>query len=269
MQMFLLLLVSAAAVMAAPEQTKPQTEENQFSFSCPEPNGKFADPEQCDLYYNCTDNAWTATLCGDGLLFDDSKRNDEVCKHKYTVVCGDRVFVQKPQKGIDPRCPHANGFYDHDDPSVCNKFYNCDKGTAFEMPCAAPLVFDSKFGTCVREKQASDEAKVCEGVDYIPKTIEGFTCPGGAAIGAGGILNQHPLYPHPTDCQFFFTCLSGKNPNKLGCPKGQVFDAEKYICRTAEEVPECGCWYECGENSNCPDSCNADCTCPSDGVISE
>jgi hypothetical protein len=35
-------------------------------------------------------------------------------------------------------------------------------------------------------------------------------------------------------------------------------------CKTPEEVPDCGCWYDCGENSKCPGQCNADCTCPSD-----
>jgi hypothetical protein len=33
---------------------------------------------------------------------------------------------------------------------------------------------------------------------------------------------EHPVYPHPTDCQFFFTCFYGKEPNKFGCSNGQV-----------------------------------------------
>ena len=69
----------------------------------------------------------------------------------------------------------------------------------------------------------------------------------------------------PSDCQFFFTCFYGIEPNKLGCPKGQVYDAEAYVCKTPEEVSECSCWYDCGENARCPDSCNADCSCPSGG----
>jgi hypothetical protein len=260
---FLLLLVSFATVMAAPQNDNQDISGPKFNFRCPEPNGRFRDPEQCDLWYLCTASEFKAELCDDGLLFDDSRANFERCKLPQDVDCGDRAFVQEPQKGIDPKCPRANGFFDHDDPAVCDKFYNCDKGRAFEMPCSPPLVFDNKWGTCTRNAQLSAEAKKCNDYDLVPKEIEGFTCPGAPAIGSQGLLNQHPLYPHPTDCQFFFTCFFGTDPNKLGCPQGQVYDAEKYVCKSPEEVPECGCWYECGQNSQCPDSCNADCTCPS------
>lgn len=46
--------------------------------------------------------------------------------HSKRMVSGYRAFVQEPQKGIDPRCPRANGFFDHEDPAVCNKFYRED-----------------------------------------------------------------------------------------------------------------------------------------------
>ena len=75
------------------------------SFQCPEPNGLFADPEQCDLYYICEDNVAQPELCEDGLLFDDSNRNRETCKLPHGVDCGKREFVQEPQAGIDARCP--------------------------------------------------------------------------------------------------------------------------------------------------------------------
>ena len=64
------------------------------SFQCPEPNGLFPDPEQCDLYYVCEDNVATPELCEDGLLFDTSRRNKESCKLPHGVDCGKREFVQ-------------------------------------------------------------------------------------------------------------------------------------------------------------------------------
>jgi len=235
-----------------------------FKFKCPEPNGLFADPEQCDLYYVCEDNIATPELCEDGLLFDDSRRNKEKCKLPHTVDCGKREFVQEPQTGIDPRCPRANGFFDHEDPAECGKFYLCDKGQAHEMPCVATLVFDVAIGSCVRPEEISAEGRVCETGDALTglKTIEGFTCPGKETIGPQGLLQAHPVFPHPTDCQYFFTCFFGKDPNKFGCSKGQVFDAVSLTCKEPEDVPECGCWYDCGEKSSCPGTCNADCSCP-------
>ena len=64
---------------------------------------------------------------------------------------------------------------------------------------------------------------------------------------------------------FFFTCFFGKDPNKFGCPKGEVFNAESLTCKDPEEVPDCACWYDCGEDSRCPETCNADCSCGSQG----
>ena len=68
------------------------------------------------------------------------------------------------------------------------------------MPCVASLVFDVKLGTCVRPEQLSSEGKICE-EDTAPKVIDGFSCPGAPEVGSQGLLNQHPLYPHPTGTQ--------------------------------------------------------------------
>jgi len=176
------------------------------------------------------------------------------------------IIFSEPQAGIDPRCPRANGIFDHEDKDECHKFYLCDKGTAHEMPCVSSLVFDVAIGSCVRPTETSEEAKKCGGgINGEPaglKTIEGFTCPGKETIGPQGLLQAHPVFPHPTDCQFFFTCFFGKDPNKFGCSKGQVFDALSLTCKDPLDVPECSCWYDCGENSNCPGTCQADCSCP-------
>jgi len=53
-----------------------------------------------------------------------------------------------------------------------------------------------------------------------------------------------------------------QEPNKFGCSEGNVFDRVTQVCKAAEEVDECKCWYACPENSQCPDDCNADCSCP-------
>lgn len=221
--------------------------------------------EHCDLYYHCEDGRSDSILCPDGFLFDDSIRNHEKCVLPHNVDCGDREFVQAKQEGIDERCERANGLFDHEDPTVCDRFYTCDNGTAHEMPCSFPLIFDVAIGSCQRLEQASSEAKKCQEGEADLKTVEGFTCPGKEQIGPQGLLQAHPIFPHPHDCQFFFTCFFGKEPNKFGCPKGEVFNAETLTCKDPEDVPDCACWYECGDDSRCPDSCNADCSCPAPG----
>jgi len=254
-----LLLASSAFAQDAASPAIPAAALN---FKCPEKNGFFADPEQCDLYYECQDGVPEPKLCPDGLLFEDGNPNHEKCDYPFNVECGDREFVQEPELDIDARCYRANGFFNHEDPNVCDKFYNCVNGVAYELPCASTLIFDEAQGTCVREEQGSEYAKKCEKVD-VKATIDGFSCPDAKTLGPHGQPLARPSFPHPSSCQKFITCYFGTDIRELGCMKGQVYDHVRSICATPEEGPEdCKCWYDCGENSNCPDDCRSDCTCP-------
>jgi len=236
-----------------------------YEFECPEPNGFFPDPEQCDLYYECVSGQPTTTLCPDGLMFDDTSSIESKCDYPFNVKCGKREYVQEPEVGGDPRCYRANGFFNHEDEDECNKFYNCVNGVAYELPCATSLVFDEAAGTCVRPEQASSFAKVCK-----PKleadNIDGFSCPTEKTLGPHGQPLAHPSFAHPTSCQKFITCYFATDIKELGCMKGQVFDYRNSKCTDADSGPEdCKCWYECDADlsANCPTSCNSDCTCPS------
>ncbi|QQP35631.1 Peritrophin-1, partial [Caligus rogercresseyi] len=205
-------------------------------YNCPEPNGIFADAEQCDLYYVCEKGIAKTELCEDGLLFDDSFATGR----SACFPTEDRQRVRASQRSLD-----------HLDPAVCDKFVTCSNGTGHELPCTHPLVFDAGIGSCVRKANRSPDAKICDEAEAQGSliTVEGFL-PGKEVIGPHNLLTQHPVYPHPSDCQFFFTCYFGKDPNKFGCPSGQVFDAESLICKEAAEVPDCACWYNCPED--CP-----------------
>ena len=92
-----LLSASASAqdAAAAPQEGAGavQLDFADFNFDCPERNGLFPDPEQCDLYYVCEDGLATPQLCKDGELFDDSVRNRERCKLPHGVDCGAREYV--------------------------------------------------------------------------------------------------------------------------------------------------------------------------------
>jgi len=251
----------ASAVLLAVAVLGQQNGDIAENFICPENNGKFPDPEQCDLFYICRKGVATIEYCPEGLLFDITRVNHEKCVLPHNVDCGDRQFVQEPSPDSDPKCPKANGVFDHDDPAVCNKYIQCDNGRAFEFPCPDPLVFDVKVGSCVRSEQKSELARVCDDTQEFLE-VDGFTCPGGGdTVGPQNLLQAHPIYAHPTDCQYYFSCYHNKEPNKFGCSEGNVFDAETQVCKLAEEVPECACWYGCPENSKCGNDCNADCSC--------
>merc|ERR1719410_2454999 len=231
-------------------------------FDCPEPNGKFRDSEQCDLFYICRKGQASIEFCPEGLLFDDKIPNHEKCVLPHDVECGERVYVQEPSPDRDPKCERANGKYNHPDENECQKYIQCDNGRPYEFPCANTLYFNSVTGNCVTEAELAKypEARTC--TEEKVYEIDGFTCPGGEAVGPQNLLQAHPIYPHPNDCRYYFSCYHNKEPNKFGCSEGNVFAAESQTCKPADEVPECRCWYACPEDSNCPDDCNADCSCP-------
>merc|ERR1739838_1158471 len=195
-------------------------------FRCPEKNGFFPDPEQCEKYYECVGEVPEEKFCPDGLLFEASDPNSELCDYPFNVDCGAREYVQEPEPGLDARCYRANGFFNHEDPLICNKYYNCVHGFPHPYDCPLPLVFDEAQGTCVREEQASSFAR-------------------------------------PSSCRKYIVCEFSTTPKELGCTDGLVFDHNLNKSVDPEAGPDdCKCWYSCPENSACPDSCNTDCTCP-------
>ena len=67
-------------------------------FLCPESNGFFPDPEQCDKYYECVGEIPEEKFCPDGLLFEASNPNNELCDYPFNVDCGAREYVRKLAK---------------------------------------------------------------------------------------------------------------------------------------------------------------------------
>ena len=67
----------------------------QSNFRCPERDGYFPDPVQCDKYYDCLDDIPEDRLCPDGLVFDPFSRKREPCDHYFNVDCGDRLELRK------------------------------------------------------------------------------------------------------------------------------------------------------------------------------
>jgi len=231
-------------------------------FDCPEKNGFFPDKEQCDKYYECVGDVPETNFCPDGLLFEASDPNSELCDYPFNVDCGDREFVQEPEAGLNPKCYRANGFFNHDEENVCNKYYNCVHGFPHVYDCPSPLVFDEAQGTCVREEQASSFAKKCDNIK-VKKNIDGFECPEGETLGANGQPLAHPTFRHPTSCRLYLICYNSKDLNEQGCPETQVYDHTINKCVLAEDGPDdCKCWYDCGADSNCPGKCDTNCECP-------
>lgn len=62
---------------------------------CPEPDGFFADAEQCDKYYACRDGKFTEKLCPDGMVFNDYSSEEEKCDLPFNIDCSSRSKLRE------------------------------------------------------------------------------------------------------------------------------------------------------------------------------
>jgi len=58
-----------------------------LQFECPESNGIFPDPADCQCMYECADHLPYHICCGEGTLWDEDL---QVCGYEDSVDCGDR-----------------------------------------------------------------------------------------------------------------------------------------------------------------------------------
>lgn len=70
-------------------------EEVRTASNCPEPDGFFADAEQCDKYYACVDGEMTEKLCPDGMVFNDYSSDQEKCDLPYNIDCSKRSQLRE------------------------------------------------------------------------------------------------------------------------------------------------------------------------------
>ncbi|XP_065356154.1 protein obstructor-E [Calliphora vicina] len=214
-----------------PTDPPPVAEDYKPTKQCPEPIGFFPSDEQCDKYYACVDGVATEKLCADGMVFNDYSPNDEKCDLPYNIDCSKRSELQTPQPS--EHCPRKNGYFGHEKPGTCDKFYYCVDGKFNMITCPSSLVFNPKTGICTWP----DEVGVigCKSEDIFE-----FQCPKVNETEAA----THPRYADPDDCQFFYVCVNGVIPRRNGCKLGQVFDEQKKLCEWSRNVPECADWYK-------------------------
>jgi len=206
-------------------------EDQETSEQCPEPNGYFADAEQCDKYYACSDGKMTEKLCPDGMVFNDYSPDQEKCDLPYNIDCSKRSKLQEPKPSIN--CPRQNGYFGHKDKHVCDKFYYCVDGMFNSIVCPAGLVFNQKTGICTWPDEAHKLG--CSSEELFQ-----FTCP----KVDESVAITHPRYADPDDCQYFYVCINGDRPRRNGCKLGQAFDEVSKRCDWARKIPECADWYK-------------------------
>lgn len=66
---------------------------------------------------------------------------------------------------------------------------------------------------------------------------DGFSCPEGDVMGPNGRNLPHPTFAHPDDCQKFYICRNGVQPQRGSCAGGTVYNEETFQCDEPANVP--------------------------------
>jgi len=202
------------------------------SPECPEPDGFFADADQCDKYWVCVDGVAKQKLCPDGLVFLEAGSQIEKCEFPFAVDCTSRPKLQPAQASMN--CPRKNGYFAHEDEKICDKFFFCVDGSFNAITCPAGLAYNERTGTCTWPDQA--KKSFCSAGELFD-----FQCPK-SDVELGEAI--HPRFADPKDCQYFYVCIDGKVPRKSGCSTGTVFNEKSGQCDKPKNVPECKDWYK-------------------------
>jgi len=238
-----LISVKAQQFNAQEEQqydSQDYVEEVVLNFTCPEPYGVFADPEQCDLYWSCDEGVATYKLCDDGLVYDDRLKtvSSEPCDTMENVDCGNRIYLQ-PESGTFP-CDRKNGLYPYPELNICTKFVTCTYNKYSYTSCPAGLQYSLITKGCTWPAQSGRTGCI---VERVAAEEGGFVCPNDPQDNAGQAV-AHTLHADDYDCRKFYICINRSIPRKAACDLGKVFSLDTKICESPSKVPECGTYYD-------------------------
>ncbi|XP_043271590.1 protein obstructor-E [Venturia canescens] len=196
------------------------------SVSCPEKNGRFPIPSQCDAYIECIDGEGEEKLCPDGLLFNPDARFNYPCGYPIDIQCEGRSQLQPAQPTED--CPHRYGYFKVGDSSHCGQFKNCADGVGYVFNCPEGLAFNPETYRCDWPDQVPD----CDAEAFL-----GFKCPPVDKDNFYfGELTR--FFKSPSDCEHYFVCVEGR-PRLMNCGEGNAFNELINACDAAENVTGC------------------------------
>ncbi|XP_017791184.1 PREDICTED: chondroitin proteoglycan 2-like [Habropoda laboriosa] len=197
----------------------------QASASCPERNGRFPNPTQCDAYVECIEGVPEDKLCPEGLVFNPDARFNYPCGYPIDVDCQGRPNRQPAQS--TEICPHQYGYFKVGDHQNCGQFMNCADGRGHIFDCPEGLAFNAATYRCDWPDQVPD----CDAEAFL-----GFRCPD--ELKNPNLRDGIHLYRSHLDCQRYYICVNGR-PRLQNCGKGKAFNEDINTCDDAENVTNC------------------------------
>ena len=174
--------------------------------------GRNAIPGNSKGLYQCTSNFLYFAFCPEGWLWV----NGLTCRVDPNYVPFDPnsnpsllpTSVALTTAVAGSVCDDGPGLYANPDPTKCNTFISCVGGiTAYEMKCAADLVWRQNQQTCDYPTAA----------DCLPPATICLSGPG-------------PVFANPYDCSTYFLCNQEGDPYLMPCATGLIFDSTYHFC---------------------------------------
>uniref|UniRef100_A0A023F905 Putative peritrophin n=1 Tax=Triatoma infestans TaxID=30076 RepID=A0A023F905_TRIIF len=198
-----------------------------WAQNCPERNGRFADPSQCDAYIECEDGIPTPKLCPDGLMFsNEASFFSYPCVYPGQTDCSSRPSTQPAQPTAS--CPHQFGYYLLGDANNCGQYLNCAHGKGYTFNCPEGLAFNHVSLRC----DWADLVPTCNAEGYL-----GFTCPV-TYSNELGYPAEYSYHRAAGSCDKYFICIQDR-PRLFGCPEGQAFSEDTKKCEDERDVSGC------------------------------
>ncbi|CAF4953868.1 unnamed protein product, partial [Rotaria sp. Silwood1] len=219
-------------------------------FLCAGRDGFFADPEYCTRYYRCShgidevfecprDTAWdekTKSCAWVDEVNCDQRKLDTTTSRKKSdtesVLSESNVASAvsstngKDNSGSSPAIEcQPTGIYSIPDPSECNAYYVCDKGTRTRLNCPEKKLFD------IEKRECNEYERVSCGTRPV-NLVDKNQC----------INKRDGIHPDvERDCHFYYQCVSQNKMREAKCPNDQKFSSYTGRCGPVSNAPmPCG-----------------------------
>ncbi|XP_065571763.1 chitin-binding domain protein cbd-1-like isoform X1 [Artemia franciscana] len=204
-------------------------------FPCPEPDGYFPNPDNCESYFVCSGGLSYEQVCSPGLVYNVESN---VCDFPFNVPppCGtaseERELVtdditEEPITEPTPvwwfDCSIRNGFFPN--PEDCTSYINCDNGNAWLLYCPNGTLYDATVERCTTNAPCTTSDFIRTSPNIQTATPDpNFECP-----------EPNGLFANPLDCHSFYQCANN-TPQFQFCPGNLHFSAEEEQCLDPSEA---------------------------------
>ncbi|XP_065571760.1 probable chitinase 10 isoform X2 [Artemia franciscana] len=204
-------------------------------FPCPEPDGYFPNPDNCESYFVCSGGLSYEQVCSPGLVYNVE---NNVCDFPFNVPppCGtaseERELVtdditEEPITEPTPvwwfDCSIRNGFFPN--PEDCTSYINCDNGNAWLLYCPNGTLYDAAMERCTTDASCTTSDFIRTSPNIQTATPDpNFECP-----------EPNGLFANPLDCHSFYQCANSIPIFQL-CPGNLHFSVEEQQCLDPAEA---------------------------------